>query len=169
MKNKLNWGTLSRILNTNLLDRTNISKFLSQETVDLVNTHLESQLDKLISSKLSSKTAEPINFENIRFEDPTSNLNIVFGYNVYKDLVYLSILDESALDILDIRDYGKEKITKITMKYKSLTLHDNGDGTYNYRKEGRGGIKLLDKHGMKKAEPIKPAGIVLSVGPSFVD
>lgn len=135
---KINWKSVSKVVNTDLLDKTNITKFLSQQMVDELNAALQER---------GLKTSDVIYNRNFKIylQYNIPFLNSEMGTFV-KSKLTLSARDITITSFNEAMRRGKNRFVNIEEENGSLTINDNFDGTYNFRKNGKTKAKLLDKN-----------------------
>lgn len=135
---KINWKSVSKVVNTDLLDKTNITKFLNQQIIDELSDALQERGLKT-SDVIYNRDFKIYLQYNIPF------INSAMGTFV-KSKLTLSARDITITSFNEAMRRRKNRFVNIEEENGSLTINDNFDGTYNFRKNGKTKAKLLDKN-----------------------
>ncbi len=160
----LNWGYAGehKILNAELLNKSNISKFVKQDYVDIINRALYIFHTERVNKRYPNEKDKFL-MTTTKLDNGAWNISLL-GKDGY---IRLSIsLREGAnpstylvLETFDnkIKINSTKNSIKINLSHTTLIINKNDDGMFSYTKLGVGKICLKDKHepAMKKANPTK--------------
>lgn len=170
MKN-LDWGIFEhkKILNTELLNKTNIRRFLSQSELDILNE----AVIKYFQSAPSKEETKKFIIKTGKREDGLTYISVDIPYTVYiwedeyveyqkhvirfeEEKPQRATIELNRIDQIKITT--TENTAKISLGSKTLYIKQNEDGTCSYMKYGGiSGLKVnrKDKAEMRKVKPSK--------------